>query len=150
MITDTLENSHLYTALPEGIADGLKAIADPALADKNDGRHDIDGDRIFALVQRYSTKDKPDALFEAHRHHIDIQVILEGEETIGYAPAETLEVIQPYEFDVYKCADPEVFTEIKLRKGMFSILYPGDAHKPCYDYGEGKSQVHKICLKIRV
>jgi YhcH/YjgK/YiaL family protein len=88
-------------------------------------------------------------LFEAHKDYIDIQAIIDGEETIGYALTETLEVVEPYKPDVVKCSDPDIFTEVKLAKGMFAIFYPDDAHKPCYDYRDGKSNVHKLVVKVK-
>jgi YhcH/YjgK/YiaL family protein len=89
-------------------------------------------------------------LFEAHRDYIDIQAIIDGEETIGYALTGTLkDVVQPYKPDVEKYSDPKIFTEVKLAKGMFAIFYPHDAHKPCYDYHDGKSSVHKLVVKVK-
>jgi len=151
MIVDKIENAKLYTGLSESIAKGLEIIRDKSVSEKEDGKYEIDGDNLFVLVQRYTTKDKEEMLFEAHKNHIDIQAILEGEETIGYALTETLgEVVQPYKPDVTKYADPPVFTEVKLAKGMFAILYPDDAHKPCYDYHDGKSNVHKVVVKVKI
>jgi len=150
MIVDKIENAGLYTGLSESIAKGLKIIQDKNLFEKEDGKYEIDGDNLFVLVQRYTTKDKEEMLFEAHKNHIDIQAIIDGEETIGYALTETLEVVQPYKPDVFKCADPPVFTEVKLAKGMFAIFYPDDAHKPCYDYRDGKSNVHKVVVKVKI
>jgi YhcH/YjgK/YiaL family protein len=149
MIIDKLENAHLYKGLSARIARGLELLEDPALAKKQDGKYEIDGDKIFVLIQRYVSKNKSEMLFEAHKNYIDIQAILEGAETIGYAPADELEVTIPYKPDVMKCADPEVFTEAKLSAGMFGIFFPNDAHKPCYDY-KGKANVVKAVVKIKI
>ena len=150
MIIDKIENAKLYTGLSESIAKGLEIIQDKSLFEKEDGKYEIDGDNLFILVQRYATKDKEEMLFEAHKNYIDIQAIIDGEETIGYALTETLKVVQPYKPDVTKYADPPVFTEVKLAKGMFAIFYPDDAHKPCYDYRAGKSNVHKVVVKVKI
>ena len=150
MIVDKIENAELYKGLSDGIAKGLELIKDASVTEQENGKYEVDGDNLFYMIQRYPTKNKADALFEAHKDHIDIQAIIDGEETIGYALTETLEVVQPYKPDVMKCADPEIFTEVKLAKGMFVILYPDDAHKPCYDYRDGKSNVHKVVVKVKV
>ena len=150
MIIDKIENAKLYTGLSESIAKGLEIIQDKSLFEKEDGKYEIDGDNLFILVQHYTTKDKEEMLFEAHKNYIDIQAIIDGEETIGYALTETLKVVQPYKPDVTKYADPPVFTEVKLAKGMFAIFYPDDAHKPCYDYRAGKSNVHKVVVKVKI
>jgi YhcH/YjgK/YiaL family protein len=150
MVVDKVENADLYKGLSEGIAKGLELIQDARIAEKQDGKYEVDGDRLFYMIQRYPTKDKDEMLFEAHKDYIDIQLIASGEETIGYAITPTLEVVQPYKPDVMKCSDPAVFTEVKLTSGMFAIFFPDDAHKPCYDYGPDKSNVHKLVVKIKV
>jgi YhcH/YjgK/YiaL family protein len=150
MIIDKIENADLYKALSPGIAKGLELIKDAAIAAQENGKYEVDGDNLFYMIQRYPTKNKEDALFEAHKNYIDIQAIIDGEESIGYALTETLgEVVQPYKPDVTKYADPSVFTEVKLAKGMFAIFYPDDAHKPCYDFYPEKSNVHKLVVKIK-
>jgi len=150
MIVDKIENAELYKGLSDGIAKGLELIKDASVAAQENGKYEVDGDNLFYMIQRYPTKNKADALFEAHKNYIDIQAIIDGEETIGYALTETLEVVQPYKPDVMKCADPDIFTEVKLAKGMFAIFYPDDAHKPCYDYRGGKSNVHKVVVKVKI
>ena len=151
MIVDKIENAGLYKSLSEGIAKGLELLKDAAIAAQENGRYEVDGDNLFYMIQRYPTRNKEDMLFEAHKDYIDIQGIIDGEETIGYALTETLgEAVQPYKPDVAKYADPKFFTEVKLAKGMFAIFYPDDAHKPCYDYRDGKSNVHKLVVKVRI
>jgi len=150
MIVDKIENAELYKGLSAGIAKGLELIKDASVAAQENGKYEVDGDNLFYMIQRYPTRNKEDMLFEAHKDHIDIQAIIDGEETIGYALTETLQVVEPYKPDVMKCSDPPVFTEVKLAKGMFVILYPDDAHKPCYDYHDGKSNVHKVVVKVKV
>ena len=44
----------------------------------------MEGDRIFALVQRYTTKPRTEGRWEAHRRHIDLQLVVRGAERIGY------------------------------------------------------------------
>ena len=42
------------------------------------GKVAIDGDRIFAEIQEYTTKDPKDCRFETHRKYYDIQYVAEG------------------------------------------------------------------------
>lgn len=149
MIADRIENASLYEQLSESIARGLEIIRDPLLAEKPDGRYEVAGDDLFMIVQRYPTKDKNEVLFEAHRAYIDIQVILDGQETIGYAPIDGLEEVKPYAPDMIQFKDPSDFTELRLARGNFAIFFPGDAHKPCCHF-RGKSNVHKVVVKVRV
>jgi len=149
MIADKIENADLYTGLSPAIAGGLELLKDPTLAKKEVGKYEIDGENLFLMIQRYPTKDKADALFEAHKNYIDIQAILEGEETIGYATTDDLTVTVPYKPDVMRLADPQIFTEVELSAGMFALFFPSDAHKPCYK-SSGRSNVVKAVIKVKV
>jgi YhcH/YjgK/YiaL family protein len=148
MIADKIENAGLYTKLSERIAKGLAVLQDAVPIRKEDGRYEVEGDDIFYMVQRYTTKNRSDARFEAHRNYIDIQAILEGAETIGWAPTAELKVAEPYKPDVMFLETPGGFSEIYLPAGTFAIFYPSDAHMPCY-HADKPSQVTKVVVKVR-
>lgn len=149
MIVDKIENAHLYGALNERLAKGLKLIQDPSLHEKKDGKYEVDGDNLFYLVQRYTSKNKEETSFEGHREYIDIQAVLSGSEIIGWAPADTIEITQAYKPDVFKGSDPKVYTEIKLGKGTFGVFFPRDGHKPSC-ICDKKEDVLKVVVKIKV
>ena len=149
MIADEIENAHLYQGLSDGIAKGLGLIRDPSLAEKPDGKYEIEGDNLFLLVTRYTTRPQDEIPFEAHKEYIDIQVILDGQEIIGHAHTDDLEVLTAYQPDIMELVDPAEFTEVKLRKGMFAIFFPSDAHKPCCDWA-GRQNIHKLVFKVKV
>lgn len=116
-----------------------------------DGRHPIEGDRLFALPQSYETGSRTDKKFEAHRRFIDIQFILSGEEIIYHVPTERLEVSEPYhdERDVVFFRDPIAASPTLLRAGDFSIYFPHDGHKPgCVHHTP--VAVRKIVIKVAV
>ncbi len=97
MIVDRIENTRLYASLHKRFKKAFAALADPALAQKPDGRYSIDGDNLYYMVQHYTTKPVDQARFESHRKYIDIQVLLAGQELLGYVPTTGLEVTVPYE-----------------------------------------------------
>ena len=120
-----------------------------------DGKHIIDGDKIFANVQSYDTKD--DAPFEGHRKYIDIQYMINGEEKVGvtdYSNCSTKE-----EYDEEK--DIEFLKEItklfkqyiKLQRNTdmkdFLIFFPQDAHQPALDNNK-KRFVKKVIVKVAI
>src|SRR5688572_29530345 len=65
MILDTLSQSASYQQLGPRFAAGLKWLGEfsPATAD---GRYDIDGDDVFALVQSYDTVPSTEKKYESH------------------------------------------------------------------------------------
>ena len=52
------------------------------------GRYDIDGDKVYVLVQEYVSKTIDNCGLEAHRRYADVQYVAEGFEYFGYAGLE--------------------------------------------------------------
>ncbi|GAF73247.1 unnamed protein product, partial [marine sediment metagenome] len=117
--------------------------------DLEEGRVEIEGDRLFALVQNYPPKPVEGAQFEAHRRYADVQYIAAGAEMIGYAPTETLEVETAYdaEKDIGFYAQPARYTPVAVPAGSFAVFYPQDAHMPCCRL-DSDEPVHKIVVKV--
>lgn len=151
MILDTLAQSAQYDALNPRFARAF-AFLRQLPADAKVGRHEIDGDDCFALVQQYTTKPVAERQFEAHRQYIDIQFVARGREYIYWAPLSTLtNVTMP--FDTSKDAAlysgaPEK-APIEVREGQFAILFPQDGHAPACAWGD-PAEVRKVVVKVRV
>ena len=149
MVVDKIKNINIYSNLSDRIFKGLSILKDPDLFEKEDGKYEVNGDNIFYLVQRYKTKDASETKFEAHRKYIDIQAVLKGKEVIGYANINSLKESVPYKEDVLFFETPQDYNEVKLKEGMFTILFPEDAHMPLCHYN-GQSDVLKIVVKIKI
>ena len=151
MVLDTLANAARYESLnsrfPKAFAwlrtmDGTQEL----------GRHDIDGDHCFALVQTYESKPIEKAKFEAHRKYIDIQFIHSGRETILWAPLDTMkEETMAYsdEKDAALWKLTADTTPLHVSAGHFTILWPEDAHAPCIEWDKPE-QVFKVVVKVAV
>ena len=84
-----------------------------------DGRVDIDGEDVYALVQSYETL-AGEPRFEAHRRYIDIQYVVSGAEIIGWAPLAALVVTDGYDRakDIaFGCVEPDQVTLVRLPRG---------------------------------
>lgn len=86
MIYDTLENIHLYDGIQPGVVRGLRFLAETDFSKLADGRHEIDGDDVFANLMSYDSRAVNDTP-EAHRAYIDIQYLISGVELVGVAPS---------------------------------------------------------------
>ena len=150
MILTPLSGADAYAALLPGMADALAWLRawNPALPD---GRHPIDGDRVFALVSSYATGPSTEKRFEAHRRHADVQWIASGAERILYTTAAGLIVAEPYsdESDILFFEDPKVSTSLLLNAGDAAVFLPRDAHKPGCMAG-ARHDVRKVVVKIRL
>jgi biofilm protein TabA len=117
-----------------------------------EGRVEIDGDRVFALIQRYETVRTDAPKFEYHRKYIDVQFIARGEEIIGWAPAERMRVTAAYDAGKDICFGTiaeRMWTPVHLQAGQLMVLWPEDAHAPKGAAGVPSSAM-KIVVKVAV
>lgn len=151
MILDSLSRWRRYAPLHPRLALGF-AFLEQLPADAPLGRHDIDGDAVYALVQRYPTRPEAETRLEAHRRYIDIQYLVAGREVIHWAAlADLAEVTRPYDAvtDVAFYAAVADMVPVRLRAGRFAILFPDDAHAPCCAWGD-PAEVLKVVVKVEV
>ncbi len=148
MIYDTLENANRYAALHGGFAKAFAFLGRPDLRELAVDRYAIDGDRVFAMVTKKQGRGKNEAQLEVHEKYIDIQVVLDGTDEIGWRPASLLR--QPagpldLERDIRFFADPPV-AWLPVGPEMFVIFFPEDAHLPLIASGV----LHKVVVKVAV
>ena len=150
MILTTLDDSAPFEVLDPRIAAGLRWLRSMD-ADVEDGRHPIDGDDVFALVQTYETVPGTEKRFETHVRHVDLQYVADGHERILHAPAAALAVETPYDQanDITFYAEPPFASSLLMRPGDLAVFHPGDAHKPGCMAG-GRHRVKKVVVKVRI
>jgi len=149
MIFDSIENSETYYGLGEKFQKAFEFIKNTDFSEISDAKIEIDGDNIFALVQKYNTKNPKNAKWEAHRKYIDIQYMISGAENIGFVLSDYLDLVDEYNIE----NDIEFFDGlgdfVQLNEGEFAIFFPNDAHKPGLHIKESEL-VHKVVVKVRV
>ena len=149
MIVDKTDNLKLYSHLGSKFQKAFSFITDPELMLLDNGKYEIDGDNVFALVSEYETKDELDGKLEAHRKYIDLQFLAKGTELIGYAPFNKQELMTEYneEKDVAFFKGDKSF--IKMEQGMFAVLFPSELHMPGIK-SSIREGVKKVVIKIKV
>jgi YhcH/YjgK/YiaL family protein len=113
------------------------------------GRHNIDGNNVYATVQESPTKDLDKTAFESHRKYIDLQLVITGEENMGKAPLSSVTVSKPYDerTDLANyTGDGKIYN---VPAGTFMLFFPKDAHRPNITPGGNKVD-KKIVIKIKV
>ncbi len=146
MIIDQINNAHLYYALHPKFKFAFDYVNGINIQTISTGRHEIDGESMYALVQEYDTKLKEDGKWEAHHRYIDLQYVVKGTEGIGYA---NIHCLKQGEYDTTRDFLPlqgegDIVT---LHSGSFVLLFPEDAHMPGMAMGS-PATVKKIVLKI--
>jgi len=147
MIVDMLEHADFYYALDVGLKAGLEFIKRSDLSNFPDGKHPIIDESVYLTLQRYQTRPASTNSWEAHRRFIDIQLLLEGEEMVGFAPLERLTVgVYDHDRDLQSLIGTGEF--LRLIPGIFMILFPHDAHQPCITAGTTPITVRKAVVKV--
>jgi len=134
-----------HPLFPKGLEAARASLENPP----TDGRHDVDGDNIYIMVSTYTTNPiNEDRRFESHKDYIDVQLLLEGKEIIGFAPKSELTVTDPYrpDYELYGMVDE--FDKVLLTNGKFAIIYPDEPHAPGLAAGEPNG-VRKAVIKIK-
>ena len=148
MIVDTIGNAAKYFGVHPLLEKAFAYINQTDLANV-EGRFEIEGDNLKAI---YSNKDgmtaeQSTAKFECHNRHIDIQLCINGVETIGWKPRE--KCVSPKgdynpEKDVQFYNDaPDMF--FQLTDGQFVIFFPEDVHAPMI----GEGAIKKLVIKVK-
>lgn len=123
-------------------------LKDSDLLTLKNGRHEIDGNNVFAIVSEAPSRDYDKTAFESHKNYIDLQYVITGEEKMGRTPAESLKVDKPYneQADIaYYIGDGKIYT---VHQNCFLLFFPGEAHRPNITPG-GNKVVKKIVIKIK-
>ena len=146
---DTIE--HQMPLTPE-FQKAIAFLRRTDLLDLPDGKMDIDGMRVFAILQRYRTAPVDAPMFEYHRKHLDIQFVLSGEEIIGWAPA--TEMTASFSYDegqdlCYGLMQPGTWSPVRLTAGQLAVFWPEDGHAPRIAAGK-PCLVRKIVVKVAV
>lgn len=148
MIHDALKNYQSVENLHPLFAQAFTFIQQTDFSALEDGKYEIEGDRLYAAISTITGKNQADAALETHNQYIDIQMPLSGVETIGWKAGDQLETInKPYvaENDITFFSDqPSSYTTIQ--PGEFAIYFPQDGHAP----GIGQGAIRKVVIKVKV
>jgi YhcH/YjgK/YiaL family protein len=146
MILDRLAQAERYASLHPGFAQAFAFLRRADLRQLPLVKHEIDGARVYAMISRMPGRAREQAQLETHRNYIDIQLVLEGVDQMGWkALADCRQSAGPY--DAVK--DFELFADapdawIDVGPGAFTIFYPDDAHAPLVGQGE----LYKVVVKV--
>jgi YhcH/YjgK/YiaL family protein len=148
MIFAGLSQSDRYAALHPLFPRAFDYIRNTDLFALAPGRYNIAGDDLIAIVERVQAKTKEMAKLEAHRRYIDIQLVLEGDETMGWKPlADCLNPVSEHsmEKDIRFFHDAPA-SWVAVPPDHFCIFLPEDAHAPLV----GDGTIRKVIFKVAV
>lgn len=148
MILDQLSQADQYAAIHPGFAAAFQFLRTLDLTGLAEGRHEIDGDRMYLVVNRTQGRGRTGATFEVHRRYIDIQLAVSGTDEMAWRPlADCTQPKAPFhqEHDYCLFNDPAE-TWVTVHPGSFAIFFPQDVHAPL----GGEGDLVKAVIKVAV
>jgi len=148
VIFSSLSVSSRYAALHPLFPRAFEFIRNTDLGALAPGHYPIMGEDLFAIVEHLPGRTRAEAPLESHRRYIDIQLVVEGVDEMGWkALADCHDPVGDYsaERDIRFFRDaPAVW--IATPADHFCIFFPEDAHAPLVSEGSIRKVVFKIAL----
>lgn len=148
MIFDTLANAGRYAALHPLFPRAFEFLRSTNLNALAPGRHLIEGEYLFAIAESTPGRSREEARLECHRKFIDIQLVLEGTDEMGWKPLHDCH--EPLS-DYSEAKDIQFFRDtpaswISTPPSAFCLFFPQDAHAPLVSSGN----IRKVIIKVAV
>lgn len=146
MILDSLKSFERYITLHKRFGKVYEFIKSHDLHSLEDGKHVIEEDNIWCTVS--TSEAREDAPLEVHDSFIDIHIVLEGTEIMGFRDRSgCLGVGVSYD----EASDTALMKEspeayISYSDDNFVICFPQDSHAPLL----GRGTVRKAVFKVRL
>ncbi|QAR31026.1 DUF386 domain-containing protein [Ornithobacterium rhinotracheale] len=147
MVLSNLKNSSRYEHLHPAFKKAFDYIKSHDLLHTELGKIELEGEDLFIINSHSDLKPKEEQVLEYHRKYIDIQVLLQGTECIGWKDLDACtDELQAYSAEkdcgLYRDA---ATSYLELQPGEFVIFYPEDAHAPVI----GEGSVRKLVVKVK-
>lgn len=146
MILDTIANADRYITLHPLFAQAFECICDTDWSTLTPGRYPMIGEDLFFIVEHVQGRAREVAQLECHRKYIDIQLVLEGVDEMGWKPlVDCHSPVSDYRAD----KDIQFFRDapaswIATPPGGFCIFFPEDTHAPLV----GAGSIRKVIFKV--
>jgi biofilm protein TabA len=121
------------------------------LANMKLGKHAIQDDDLFVLIQNPTTVTQSEQRMEGHEKYIDVQFLIEGEQEIIYVSRKTDDLV--ISEDLIANKDIAFYDQVghefavTLIPGMFVVLFPSDLHRPVCTLSGG-TIIKKAVMKV--
>lgn len=148
MIVSNLQNSQRVESLHPLFKRLFDYVKTHDLLHAELGRIEIEGDALFINNVNPECVPADKQVLEVHHDYIDVHILLEGAERIGWKAIEDVtDETKPYEKegDCALYADAPT-TFVDLLPGQFVIVYPEDLHAPVI----GKGKIRKLIAKVKL
>ena len=101
------------------------------------------------IVMSGNTVSTEGGTCEAHGQYLDIQYIVKGQEVMGWAPLDTLELVGQFDESKDVGFYTGKFDLMRIGEGYCYVAFPEDGHMPTR-YTDAPNDYTKIVVKLKV
>lgn len=150
MIYGEIKELNNYRGISKAFDTAIDYILSGKYKDGKFGKNIVDGDVVyFNCPENPMTKDVKDGILEGHKKYIDIHLVIEGDENIGYVSPSKVKVTKEYDSkDDYELFSGELEVFLHLDNTNFLALFPGEPHMALMKHGEKTANIKKVIFKI--
>jgi len=149
MIVDHISNAYLYENIGKGVKAAFDFIRATDFSKTPAGKHELDGERMYYLMNVYETAQEDTLKYEAHKKYIDIQFVVQGEEYFGWNSLNKMQVNEVYQEEKEVAFFEGSGFKIPAQNNHFYILFPNDVHKPNVVMNT-PIPMRKVVIKVRL
>ncbi len=147
LLSDVTAHQSIF---PAAVVRAIEALQKLDLLTMDPGRYELEGDKLFFLIQDVETRTFDESKSEVHGKYADVQMPLTAPERYGYALPQTglvaiEDCLESKDFAFYKTVKNEFFMDIE--PGTFIFFTPKELHRACLSVGN-KTKVRKAVIKI--
>lgn len=138
------------SVLPAAVVRALEAIQKVNPLEMAPGKYEVEGDKLFYLVQDVELRTLAESRAEAHKQYADIQLPYSTAERYGFAlPQPELPIAdnQLKDKDLAFFPTPAAEAFIDVNPGAFLVFLPQELHRPCVVVSE-KKMIRKVVMKV--
>ncbi|NLX85404.1 MAG: DUF386 domain-containing protein [Synergistaceae bacterium] len=147
MLYDSIENFIKYAPKILPVSSDLMSFMQAVRSKSFEALKEMNFGGMDLRFGEYETKNVEEVPFESHRIFWDLQIVLDGEELVGYSPLENLKEGSAYDSvnDIaFYSGSGQMF---RLEKGMMLLFSPFDGHQPGV-ISSRSSRVRKVVVKL--
>ena len=144
MIYDRMERLESYRGLCRTLDSLIDYLSGRDWCALPPGRSEVDGGRAY-INHNVVTLKAEQPVYEMHRQYGDIHIAISGGETIGCAPAESMD--WPGSADETLLSSGQDACRLTMAPGTFAIFFPADAHRPSQGAGDCDKLVGKFLCR---
>lgn len=149
MIYSSINAADAQYAWPELFRKAFAFLKNSDLEHMDNGRYEIKGQDVFAIIQTQTTAAPKQKKAESHFKYIDIQYLISGEEMQGFAPlTDNMEREEHPERDIMYYQNVPAENFVRLKPGDFAVYFTNDVHRPNCTSGIDM-EIKKAIVKIR-